>query len=236
MRKSFAATALVTLAVTLLGCAERQIKETEDAPPGFVNGTLVLAEVGGVITRETIFHPPSTGDWTHLSALREKLLAIGYADADIVDGSEVGARTFCYAHNSKVGCRHWGVYAAHVPPELRKKLTFSLEHNQKVRAQGDLIEIELRETPAQQLVGTVVAIYRKSGDWGNCRWATLDYKGLAETSPFGPPIAMWLECGGLVAEGWVKRRIPGSPPSGPGGSPDRYVHEWIKIPRASPSG
>jgi len=217
---------VTAISIALSGCAEPRVRQTEFAPPGFVNGTVVLAEVGGVTPRETMLHPAPENEWVHPSSVRQGLLSIGYTDADIVDGSVVVARSFCYTHSTG-HCRTWGYYFAYLPPALRGKITFSMdEHDRKVRPQGDLLEIELREAPAKQLVAVVVAIYRKSGDWGSCRLEDFDA---------GNRYAMWIDCDGLEAEGWVRQHVPGSP-SPPRGSPDRDAHEWIKLPRASPSG
>jgi hypothetical protein len=224
--------AAAAIALSFCGCSfAPRIKQSEQAPENFVERTRILAEVTGTYTRTQILQPKQS--WTGVETWHARMLSVGFTDADIVDGSEVSASTYCYAHNSNVGCRHQGLYFAHVPSALQGQLSARWENGVQVRQHGDIVEIELQQTPSNDLVGVVVAVYRKYDSWASCRWERLNYEGFVP-SPFGSPIGMWLDCDELEKEGWQKRRVAHAPPPGPLNAPDRFIHEWIKLPGASP--
>jgi hypothetical protein len=208
------------VALVLGGCAGLSW-ETEKADSSFVDGTRILGEVGWAYTRDEVLaeKDPYVPGW------RTKLLSIGFTDAEIVNGSEVSVHTFCYAWDMAVPCRHRGVYLAHVNPNLQGKVA-----SRRGRLHGELVEIELRKTPSNDLAGVVVAIYRKGDDWQDCRGKNLGDMGIFKYSPSGPPNGAWIDCDGLEKEGWVQRVVRSAPSSDPNKPPLIYVHEWIKLP------
>lgn len=216
------------LAALLTGCATTQgIPQKIGA---VANGTLVVAEVSNIFTRDEILNPkdPYSRGW------HKKLREAGFEDKDIVDGSDIGSFTSCYAHNSMVGCTHPSIYLAHVPPELRGKLVPAkpLEKAEekkqgdvtvtKLKDSGDLVKIELRITPSGNVIGIVKEVYRKHDNWGDCSFKPLGYRGLSVVHPLGPPQGVSIDCPGLEQEGWSRYRIPASPPPG--------TFEWRKEP------
>jgi hypothetical protein len=224
---------LLPVAAFLLlhGCASSgPYWETKQAPADFVAGTRVLAEVTESITRAEVLSGQYAQPLT--SGLHERLLAVGIADIEIVDGSEVGARTFCYGHNSVAGCVHQGFYNVHLPPRFRGKVNVQFDRHVRLRSRGDLIEVELRKTPTNQLVGILVGVYRTYDDWRDCQEESLIYKetasqALLSLSPYGPPGARWIECAGIEKEGWIRRPVLGAPPNG---VPNKPVSQWFKLP------
>lgn len=214
------------LAALLTGCATTQ--EMPLKIGAVANGTLVVAEVSHVFTRDEILNPkdPYSRGWY------QKLREAGFEEKDIVDGSEIGSSTSCYAHNSMVGCAHPSIYLAHIPAELRGKLVPArpLEKAEekkqggvtvtKIKEPGDIVKIELRITPSGNVIGVVKEVYRKHDDWGDCSFKPLGYRGLSVIHPFGPPQGTSIDCPGLEQEGWSRYRIPGSPPPG--------TFEWRK--------
>jgi hypothetical protein len=221
--RKFSHTILPILLLFLAGCASvTGAWETQFASTDFVDGTRVLAEVILVATRDQVIAPTKG----LLYGWRDKLIAAGYTDNDIVDGSEVTMWSYCYGHNSGVSiCAHNGYYVAHVPLKLREGLQgfYSWETN------GDLVEVELTKTATGHLVGNVVSVYRKSGDWGTCRRTNLQqtsetYSTLMTIAGVGPARAIWIECGNMESEGWVRRPVLRAPQSA--GPP---ISEWIKL-------
>ena len=217
--------ALLLLPALTAACASVSGWETEKADADFPDGMSILGEVITVLTREE-----SLSDQGLLKGWREKLIAVGYSDEDITDGSEVTVWAYCYGHNSGVPlCAHHGHFVAHVPPELRGKL--GGDPDGETDTSGDLVEIELTRSPTGALVGEVVAIYRKADDWSPCRDASLERgtaaSALMSLSAVGPPRASWIECSDEIdADGWVRRPTPGAPASE--GPP---VSVWVKTPQ-----
>jgi hypothetical protein len=212
----------------------------ESAPPGFVEGTRVLAQATRGYTRQEILTGSRDGVVT--ATWQEKLVSVGIPDADITDGSEILAQTYCYGASGSSGCNREGLYMAHVAPELRSTLDFyyTPEHPEGGQ-EGDLVEIELRRTPSGMLVGFVVAVYRDQDDLRDCRWKHLVTGGAGAAMGAllggGSPVGHWVECDGLAAEGWIERAVPGAAPITPlsGRDADNYVREWIKLPSTAPS-
>jgi hypothetical protein len=206
------------------GCASQSGWETQSASPEFVNGTRILAEVVMITTRDE-----SLSNKGLFSGWQEKLKSAGYTDNDIVDGSEVSLWSYCYGWNSGVStCAHHGHYVAHVPKELRGKLKAVI--NVTGETSGDLVEVELNKTPTGHIVGKVVSLFRKSGDWSPCHKTSLQL--ISEASALlstlvgiGPARAEWIECEEPNAEGWIRRPILRGPQSA--GPP---ISEWVKLP------
>jgi hypothetical protein len=211
------------LALSLLagGCAANSGWQTEVAADDFVEGTHVLGELILSTTRDQ-----ALSDEGILRGWSDKLFELGYTDADIVDGSEATVWAYCYGHNSGVPlCAHHGHYVVHVPIEFREGLNF--DDNGVPGSHGDLVEIELVMTASRNIVGKWVGVYRNADDWQDCRVASLERGSVSTTmsilSGVGPPRAEWIECDNAGSEGWVRRPVPGAPPS------DSFpVSEWIK--------
>jgi len=208
------------------GCASVSGWETESVSNDFADGTRVLGELIMVARRDQVIAEEGL-----LKGWRRKLISAGYSDKDIVDGSEITVWSYCYGHNSGVPlCAHNGHYVAHAPPELRHGLQGDPDGNPETS--GDLMEIELQRKPAGDLVGKLVAVYRKSGDWGSCRDAYLE-RGEVSSAVLalmvvGPPRANWIECAHAESDGWVRQPVNGAPLSV--GLP---VSQWVKFPAKS---
>ena len=213
--------ALLLLSLLINGCASLSGWQTEYASDDFVEGTVILAEVVRITTREEALSKDG-----FFEGWRDKLISAGYSDNDIVDGSEVSVWTYCFVHNSGVyWCSHTGHYVAHVPPELRKGLKGDTDY-----PHGDLVEVRLIKNETGYLVGEVTEIYKKSDDWDNCHIAHYEpleplYPIFATLMLVGPPQAFWIECEMDSSEGWQRRPVRGAPPSA--GNP---VSEWVKFP------
>jgi hypothetical protein len=211
------------------GCASVSGWETESAPADFPDGLRVLGEVILVTSREEALAGQGL-----MKGWRDKLIAAGYTAGDIVDGSELTVWAYCYGYNSGVPvCAHHGHYVAHVPRSQHDEPQGNPPHNP---ASGDLVEIELVRTSSGALVGTLVAVYRKSGEWSPCREAFLERDSastaILSVSGVGPPRANWIECDSAVeADGWVRRPIAGAPTS-----TGRPVSVWVKFPEQGGSG
>jgi hypothetical protein len=206
------------------GCSTLSGWETQSASTDFVDGTRVLGELIQVSTRDEVLAGQGL-----LKGWREKLFSAGYSDKDIVDGSEITVWTYCYGHNSGVPlCAHHGHYVAHVPPELRAGLQG--DPDSKPETSGDLVEIELNRNPAGELVGRLIAVFRKSGDWGPCRDAYLERgevsSALLTLTTVGPPRANWIECDHAEVNSWMRKPVVGAPFSR--GQP---VSQWVKLPQ-----
>ncbi len=216
------ASARIQIAIVLLlsGCAFTP-KAPEERGGNLVSGTRILAEVAGVYTRDEILNPSRDQKAPHkwyTAGWYTKLLEAGYKDSDVVDGSEVSAETSCYAHNARVGCRHISWYMAHVGSELRGQLRPAQTYGR-----GDIVEIELRTTPSNKLVGLVTRVHRNHDDWRDCQIRGLETSALFLLSPMGPPVGRWLDCADLEnEEGWARVHVPGAPLAG--------VYEWRKLP------
>jgi hypothetical protein len=218
-------------ALALGGCAASMDWQTEKADPGFVDGTRILAQAAVLYTRDQILagkREVNSQTDRIPERWREKLLSVGFSDADIVDGSELGSQTYCYAFDTVITCRHRGIYLAHVDPSLQGKINLQTRWTR-----GDIVEIELRKTPSNDLVGVVVATYRKFDSWQDCRMEDLGDMGILKYSPYGPWNAGWLECDGLEERGWSPRIVRSAPYSDPNKPPVRHVREWIKLPPGS---
>lgn len=212
--------AVLLLAVS--GCASLDGWDTEQAPPDFVEGERVLAEVTGLFTRAQVLSGAGwVKDW------QQKLEAAGHEPENIVDGGTAVVWTYCYGHNSGVPlCRHTGHYVARVPESLRGALQADSPADVDPDANGDLVEVALSRTPEGDLIGEIVSVYRQSADWGTCRVARFeDTSALYALSVVGPPRAIWIECDDLEQEGWRRRPVRGAPMQG--GPP---VSEWVRAP------
>lgn len=207
----------------LMGCAP-STNWGESPSPNFVNGTRILAEVIYIAKREDIvgkneFQP---GWWNTLQAA-------GYSEADIIDGSEMTVFSYCYGFNSGVPtCQHNGMYLAHASAELSHGLRGNYG-NANSQTGGDLLEIELTKIPTGKVIGKVVAVFRKSDQWGSCRIAQLVSSSFVDVMQtlalVGPPRAMWIECDDLESEGWTRKPVGGPPSEGPS------ISQWIKLPK-----
>ena len=221
--------------VFALGCAPLPARVEESGPPeveagfmqpstGFVDGTRVLAILAEKFTRDKVIQEGWVSRQWH-----PRLMEAGYQDADIADGSEISAMSFCYGHNSRVGCKHQGVYFARVPPELRDQL--AVVEPGKVGPDKDILEIELRLLPSKRLFGVVRQVYRDANAWGDCRLKSLANSKMYALSPYGPPVGVWLTCDGLEKEGWYGVRVRGAPlPSGTDEGESANIREWRKLP------
>lgn len=191
---------------------------------GFVDGTRVLAIVAEKFTRNKVIQEGWVSRHWH-----PRLMEAGFLDADIADGSEISAMSFCYGHNSRVGCKHQGLYFAHVSPELRDQLT--VVEPGKVGPEHDILEIELRLLPSEKLFGVVKQVYRDANAWGDCRIKFLANSKMYALSPSGPPVGIWLTCDGLEKEGWHGVSVRGAPlPSGTDEGESANMREWRKLP------
>lgn len=175
----------------------------EDVPPGLQSGTHILGEAVKLYTRDQVLQnklPKFT------SKLIDDLLASGVPESDIVDGSEIGVFTYCYAHNSSVSClEHMGYYMAHSSADLRNQIKL-----------GSIVEFRVNINKENRLMGSVVRVHGDINDTSvGCEIQKLNYKGLATFSPLGPPIGAWYECKGKEKDGWVKKCVIGAPPTGP---------------------
>ncbi len=201
MAKNNAVATLTVLSFSLLASACGTNSIRGDIPSGFQSGTHVLGEVAKRYTVDEVLQDKIP---RFTSALRHDLLAAGIPESDIVDGSEVGVITYCYAHNSGVSpCMHMGYYMAHASPELRNQVKF-----------GSIVEVDVEINKDNRLMGSIVRVYGHGNDPAlGCSSQELNYKGLATFSPIGPPRAVWLDCTGipLLQEGWVKKSVPGAP-------------------------
>jgi hypothetical protein len=215
MRQDIKRALLLGLCFTVSACGGRG-SVREEPPPGLRSGTHVLGIVARLYTREQVVQdrfPMFT------SGLKDDLLASGLPESEIVDGSEVGVLTYCYAHNSSVSClSHLGYYLAHASPAMRGELKTD-----------SIVEIELTINAQNRLMGSVVRTYRDEDL--KCEVKNLNYKGLASFSPLGPPQARWLECAVKDADGWTRTCVRGAPPTGPGGE-KTCVFELQKRPGA----
>jgi hypothetical protein len=190
-----------------------------------VEGTHVLGEL---ILRST--RQQALGGEGLFRGWSGKLFELGFSDADIADGSEVTLWAYCYGHNSGVPlCTHHGHYVVHVPIEFRESLNFYDDGDPN--SHGDLVEIELVTTAAGKIVGKWVSVYRDAEDWGDCRIESLERGSLSTAlsviGGVGPPRAEWIECDSAGDNGWIRRPVPGAPPSRP-----YPVSEWIKLPES----
>ena len=214
--------------VFLLNAGQAQATQTEaefmHLATDFVDGTTVLAILAEKFSRDKVIRP----GWVNKNWY-PRLQEAGYADADIVDGSEISALSYCYGHNSKSGCSHQGLYFAHVPPPLRDQLQVGNVGN--VSDRNDIVEIELRMLPSKLLIGVVKRIYRHANDWGSCRAKFLSSSKMYALSPVGPPIGLWIVCDGLEDDGWNGLSVRGAPlPSGTDEGESANIHEWRRIP------
>lgn len=205
------------------GCSVNSGWQTANADEGFADGTHVLGELILSTSREQ-----ALGNEGVMQGWREKLLSLGYDDADIEDGSSVTVWAYCYGHNSGVPqCAHHGHYVAFVPAGYREGLHF--EDDGDPDTSGDIVEVELVRTPKGAIVGKLVGVYRPSADWGDCRMESLQRGALSSTlailSGVGPPRAIWLECDSAAADGWSRRPVRGAPLS-----TSMPVSEWIRLP------
>jgi hypothetical protein len=114
----------------------------------------------------------------------------------------------------------------YVPLEFRQGLNF--DDNGVEGSRGDLVEIELVMTPSRKIVGKWIGVYRNAEDWEDCRIASLERDTLSTImsilSGVGPPRAEWIECDYAGIDGWIRRPVPGAPPSAP-----FPVSEWLKL-------
>lgn len=215
----------------LIGCSASAYSpaSVSDKFDTSVSGTKVLVQVVRVYKRAEIVDPPAEDKvWT--SGWRNELLQAGYRDSDIVDGSEVGTISWCFAANSKMDmCTHEGFYMAHVPPSLQGRLVPNERQDKPdpayagIYARGDIVEIQLDTISSGSLIALVTGIRRPYNDWKDCRRERLDPSLLYVLSPLGAPQGVSLTCDGLEAEGWTK--VPSAPVN---------TFEWRKSPSGAP--
>jgi hypothetical protein len=137
--------------------------------------------------------------------LEKDLLASGIPESDIVDGSEIDVVTYCYAHNSSVGCKNIRGYITHASPDFRNQIEVN-----------SVVAIKVDINKENRLMGSVVRVYGQFKDPAlNCGFIYLNYKGLSSFSPYGPPVAQWFECKGITDDGWVRKCAPDAPWGGP---------------------
>lgn len=225
--------AITCTVVQLSACATNWPQwATKYAPTDFVDGTRVLAEATASLSREDVLTGTYAGQQASLTAgLYQRLLSLDIEDSEIVDGSQITARTFCYGHNSAVGCLHQGIYHVRLTPGERKMINVQVDGHNRVRTRGDLLDVELRRTHDNTLIGRLVGVYRQFDDWRDCRFASLAYGGrdwsIAVMVPYGPPLGQWIECASLEKDGWSRRAVTNAPPNG---TPNIPMSEWIKLP------
>lgn len=210
------------VALSAAGCATPGDWQTETAGADFKNGTSVIGELILNATRQQVLANEGL-----MSGAQQKLIAAGYSNEEIVDYAVVTVWTYCYGHNSGVPlCAHHGHFIAFVPQELRAGLIFD---DDGVEISGDLVEVELTRIADGSIVGKLISVYRKSGDWAPCRAANLEQRPVNDASMslsgVGPARALWLECDEIENEGWVRMPVPGAPPND--GPP---VSQWFKVP------
>jgi hypothetical protein len=185
----------------LAGCA--------GAPPPAEDGVaprVWLGEVASVLARADILEQ-DLGPRPN-RALREQLLARGWRDGEIVDGSIVRVRAGYVSYNTVSGVRHERIATVPVSRGLSV-------------APGQVVEIEVDGDAA-----TVVGVLHASMDAGRCRWAELPPSAasvastvLGVLSMVGPPGRWSIDCEGLEKAGWT--RGPGQGWSRPAGRPGR---------------
>lgn len=222
-RRAHAILVLAPVFLAVPGCSVNSGWQSGTAGDDFVDGTHVLGELILSTTREqAISNEGLMHGW------REKVLSLGYTDADIQDSSAATVWAYCYGHNSGVPqCAHHGHYVAFVPAEYRDGLSF--EDDGDPETSGDIVEIELVRTANGAVVGRFVRVYRRAAEWGDCRVESLQRGALSSTlavlGGVGPPRAIWLECDSAADDGWLRRPVRGAPTSSPA-----PVSEWIKLP------
>ena len=213
---------VVCVSLAIGGCATSGDWQTESAGSDFTNGTTVLGELILTATREQVLANQGL-----MNGAQQKFITAGYSDEQIVDNAVVTVFSYCYGHNSGVPlCSHHGHFVAFVPMELRGKLTFDGDEAEDT---GDLVEVELTRIADGNIVGKVMSVYRKSGNWEPCRQARLGDRpvndALMGLSGVGPARALWIECEGIEDDGWIRMRVPAAPLNN--GPP---VSQWFKVP------
>lgn len=172
-------------------------------PKNFIDGTIVLAVATDGYTRQSIVEESVDRDF--FAGWYKKLLSSGVDDNEIVDGSEIGAITYV---ESIEGRKRSSFYLAHIPKIFQGKVH-----------EGDIIEVELRTTKSNELIGLVVNVFRKYDNWDDCYWNKWHYGGTILPSNIN---ATWLDCKDLEKYGWEKVEVAGGP-----------TCEWHKIPSRS---
>jgi hypothetical protein len=219
-------TVLVLACSLTTSCSQMSGWQTESASTDYRDNTRVLAELIVFATRDEVMAADSNRPWSVLwEHWPERLSAAGYSDADIVDGSEAVAWSYCFAYNNTVPlCSHYGYYPIHIPLEFRDNL--AVHNDGDPNTQGDLVEIQLVRVADGSLVGKVVDVYRRSNDWSPCRTQRREGKGsVTGNAAYGRPQGWWIECEGIESDGWIRQPVDGTPP---GIEPP--VSQWIKLP------
>ncbi len=202
----------IFFALALSACGSDPLRE--QVTPGLLTGSEILGEVVTAVALKDILRHRD------FSGYREDLLATGVPAEEIVEGSEVIVFSYCYAHNSRVGCKHGGRYVAHVAADLREKLGV-----------GSIVSAKLTLSDGRWPLARISEVFGKVDDPAlDCTHRRLDYRGLASFSPYGPPIGGWLECKGIQAQGWVRKCVAGAPPPGPASSQTDCVSELQRPP------
>ena len=178
---------LAGIAVVLAGC-------TVDPERPVAQGTLLIGEVAHVLTRDQIrrdadLGPKQTSEWIY-----DALIARGYTDAEVVDGSAVRVR-MQYHWYSESGEKREQLLMTPVRKGLRAEL-------------GNVVEVEVDAEGR----GTVVRVRHASLEAGNCNYVRVD-RGVAGASleilmflMLSPgTVQGWatLYCKGMEEEGWV---------------------------------
>ncbi len=221
---------LMPIALAVACATQPPMSRLADAPIDFVDGTRLLAPVFYVYTRDEVvnasFDPGMTRTWP------QELLSLGVTDADITDGSEIYAQTYCWRNSVRTRC---GDYMAHVPAELRGRIKVSSEDPSTGQWTYHVVEIELERTPSGKLAGRVVGIDLPSGhpDSGTCRFEMLEASSLlGALLMVAPPTGGWFQCDNLESRGWIERVVEDQPPITPmsGRDRDNYLREFVKPP------
>lgn len=186
------------------GCSPNIKSNMSIVPKNFIDGTIVLAAATDGYTRQSIVE--ESIDKEFIAGWYKKLLSSGVNDSEIVDGSEIGAMTYL---ESMEGIERSSFYLAHIPKNYQGKVH-----------EGDIIEVELRSTKSNELIGLVINIFRKYDNWGDCYWNKWHYGGTILPSNLN---AAWLDCKDIEKYGWEKVEVAAGGPS----------YEWHKIPSSN---
>ena len=184
MPKSFRGTALVLLILLFLpACSTPPARIQSDVVPA---GSLRVAQVMAIAQREDILN----------TDVYRNILAVGVADADIVDGSVVMARIYCCGGMTKeLSSEYVDRRMLYVPKEVKVGL-------------GDFVEIMVGRPPEHGDSGrlnTITRVVAKHGDKPEtCWWDPKDDR-LWLRVPYCEwmPIERWVKQGGL-SPAWFK--------------------------------
>jgi hypothetical protein len=160
IRQKLASVSVLGLCVIVSACGTTPVRE--DIPSGFQSGTEILGVVTRLYSRDEVVQnkrPLLTAD------LKKDLLAGGIPETDIQDGSEMEVVTYCYAWNSKVGCKNIRGYMAHASPDLRDQIQVN-----------SVVAVKLDINKENRLVGSVVRVYGEFEDPAlSCEFIYMNY-------------------------------------------------------------